>query len=186
VQELLVDELVRAGLSGSRIRGVLNALRAVIRRPLQADELQADPTERLDLPAGDRARERAASPAEAAALLAALPEEDRPLWATAAYAGLRRGELRALRVDDVDFTRGEIRVERGWDDVDGAIDPKSEKGRRRVPLVGELRRLLLEHIARTGNAATTSSSAGPRRRRSRRRTCGSARSARGRRRSVPS
>ena len=150
MQELLVDELVRAGLSGSRIRGVLNALRAVIRRPLQADELQADPTERLDLPAGDRARERAASPAEAAALLAALPEEDRPLWATAAYAGLRRGELRALRVDDVDFTRGEIRVERGWDDVDGAIDPKSEKGRRRVPLVGELRRLLLEHIARTG------------------------------------
>jgi integrase len=64
---------------------------------LQADELAADPTQRLDLPAGERARERAASPTEAAALLAALDDADRALWATAFYAGLRRGELRGLR-----------------------------------------------------------------------------------------
>lgn len=150
VQELLVDELVTRGRSGSRIRGVLNALRAVLRRPLQADELQADPTERLDLPAGDRARERAASPSEAAELLAALDESDRALWATAFYAGLRRGELRALRWSDVNETATEIRVGRGWDDVDGEIAPKSEKGVRRVPVAGSLRLVLLEHKARTG------------------------------------
>jgi integrase len=100
VQEMLVDQLVAQGLSGSRIRGVLNGLRAVLRRSLQADELQLDPTTRLDLPAGHRARQRAASPAEAEALLEALAEEDQPLWATAFYAGLRRGELRALRDQD--------------------------------------------------------------------------------------
>jgi hypothetical protein len=33
-----------------------------------------------------------------AGLLEALPECDRPLWATAMYAGLRRGELMALRI----------------------------------------------------------------------------------------
>jgi integrase len=43
-----------------------------------------------------------------------------------------------------------IRVERGWDDVDGAIAPKSEKGTRRVPVAGELRRYLLAHKMRTG------------------------------------
>jgi integrase len=150
VQELLVDELVRRGLSGSRVRGVLNALRAVLRRPLQADELQADPTDRLDLPAGDKARERAASPAEAAALLDPLPEEDRPLWATAFYAGLRRGELRALRDEDVDLDANLIRVRRGWDEIEGEIEPKSEKGRRDVPIPGVLRLYLLEHRARTG------------------------------------
>jgi integrase len=150
VQVLLADELVSRGLSGSRIRGVLNALRAVLRRPLQADELQADPTDRLDLPAGERARDRAASPAEAAALLSALDDADRALWATAFYAGLRRGELRALRVDDVDMASNEIRVQRGWDDLEREIAPKSGKGTRRVPLAGELRRILLEHIARTG------------------------------------
>jgi integrase len=150
VQELLVDELVRRGLSGSRIRGVLNALRAVLRRPLQADELQVDPTNRLDLPANSKPRDRAASPAEAAALLAALPDDDRAVWATAFYAGLRRGELRALRWSDLDETLTEIRVSRGWDEVEGEIAPKSEKGVRRVPIAGVLRRILLEHKARTG------------------------------------
>ena len=38
-----------------------------------------------------------------------------PLWATAVYAGLRRGELLALRWEDVDLKAGLIRVERAWD-----------------------------------------------------------------------
>jgi integrase len=150
VQDLLVDELAARGLSGSRIRGVVNALRVVLRRPLHADELQNDPTERLDLPAGSQPRERAASPSEAAALLEALPAEDRALWATAFYAGLRRGELRALRWVDVNETATEIHVRRGWDDVEGEIAPKSEKGNRKVPVASSLRLQLLEHKARTG------------------------------------
>jgi integrase len=150
VQEELVDELVRRGLSGSRIRGVIHALGAVLRRPLQADELVANPTDLLDLPADGRQRERAASPAEAAALLAPLPDEHRALWATAFYAGLRRGELRALRWSDIDEKVTEIHVQHGWDDVAGEISPKSEKGIRRVPIAGALRSTLLEHKARTG------------------------------------
>ncbi len=47
------------------------------------------------LPAPAGRRERIASPEEATRLLAALPPEDRALLATALYAGLRRGELRA-------------------------------------------------------------------------------------------
>ena len=37
------------------------------------------------------------------------------LWATATYAGLRRGELQALRWSDLDLAGGLIRVARGWD-----------------------------------------------------------------------
>ena len=48
------------------------------------------------------------------------------------YAGLRRGELRALRVRDVDLEAGTIRVERGWDDKEGEIAPKSQAGIRQV------------------------------------------------------
>lgn len=151
VQELLVDGLAAAGFSGSRIRDVLNALRAVLRRPLKNDELQANPVDdHLDLPPDSEPRDRAASPAEAAALLAALPEDDRPLWATAFYAGLRRGELRALRCSDLNSALTEIHVQRGWDDYDGEIEPKSRKGIRRVPIAGALRLVLLEHLARTG------------------------------------
>ena len=38
---------------------------------------------------------------------------------------------------------GTIRVERGWDDREGAIEPKSELARRTVPIAAELRKHLL-------------------------------------------
>jgi len=97
-------------------------------------------------------RDRIASPAQAAALVAALPVAERALWATALYAGLRRGELRALRWNDVDFDAGVIRVERGWDDDPkvGEIAVKSDAGRRAVPLIGVLRRIIATHKLATG------------------------------------
>ena len=100
-------------------------------------------------PAARGRRTRFATPAEAEALIAAAPEGDRAIWATAFYAGLRHGELRALRVEDVDLATGVIRVERGWDRDEGAIDLKSNAGRRKVPVVGALRDYLLDHLART-------------------------------------
>ena len=79
----------------------------------------------LELPAVRGRRDRIASPAEAAALLDALPERDRALWATALYAGLRRGELQALRWEDVDLAAGVIRVERAWDAQRGRRSSRS-------------------------------------------------------------
>jgi len=66
------------------------------------------------------------------------------------YAGLRLGELRALRVEDVDLANGVIRVERGWDPVEGEIELKSHAGRRKVPISAALRDFLTDHRARTG------------------------------------
>ena len=86
-------------------------------------------------------------------LLTALPEADRALWATAMYAGLRKGELQALRLDDLDLARDPcpaIRVERSWDAQEGIVAPKSEAGVRTVPVVDELRRHLLAHKLRLG------------------------------------
>ncbi len=83
-------------------------------------------------------------------LLAALDDADRPLWATATYAGLGRGELQGLQWDSVDLDSNVIRVRRGWDRKEGPIEPKSRKGTRSVPVVGALRRELLQHKARTG------------------------------------
>jgi integrase len=45
----------------------------------------------------------------------------------------------------VDLAAGVIHVERGWDDREGEIEPKSRAGRRRVPIVPDLRELLIEH-----------------------------------------
>jgi integrase len=91
--QALVDRLVGAGLSGSKVRNVLVPVQALYRRHRR--QVLIDPTDGLDLPAPGNHRERAAPPAEAGKLLAALPDDDRALWATAFYAGLRLGELRS-------------------------------------------------------------------------------------------
>lgn len=79
-----------------------------------------------------------------------LPAEERVVWATAFYAGLRRGELIALRWSDVDFAKSEIRVERGWDDAERhPVAAKSDKGRRTVPIPAALSNYLRELRAST-------------------------------------
>jgi hypothetical protein len=82
-------------------------------------------------------------------LLEALPPEDRSLWAAAVHSGLRRGELRTLRVCDVDLNLSEIEVRRNWDDFEGPITAKSEAGERTVPLLAVLRRYIADQLIRT-------------------------------------
>ncbi len=148
--QAFVDHLVSDGMSASRVHGIVMPLRVICRRAIERDDIAVNPTAHVKLPAANGRRERVATPAEAAALLAALPDDDRALWATAFYAGLRRGELRALRWSAVDLEGGEIHVRSSWDDIEGEIAPKSAKGTRRVPVAGALRLILLEHKARTG------------------------------------
>ena len=102
-----------------------------------------NPTLKLALPAVRGQRDRVARAEEAAALIAAVPIRDQAIWATAFYAGLRLGELRALDWQDVDLEQGLIRIEHAWDVKVGLIEPKSRSGRRRVPLSSTLRGYLL-------------------------------------------
>src|SRR5262249_18712871 len=143
-----VDDLVAKGKSPSTVRNTILPLRAIYRRAIARSEVLTNPTLGLSLPRHRQRRERIARPAEAKALLEGLPIDDRALFATALYAGLRRGELRALRWQDVDFAAGLIRVERSWDDRVGPIEPKSRAGRRRVPLAKPLRSYLAAHRLR--------------------------------------
>jgi integrase len=145
----LVDELLAEGFAPSTIRNTVLPLRAIYRRLGARDEVLLNPTLGLTLPAIRERRERIARPQEARQLLEALCPKDRPVWATALYGGLRRGELRALRWGDIDFEAGLIRVERGWDPKEGPIEPKSRAGKRRVPLAKPLRSHLAAHRLRS-------------------------------------
>lgn len=147
----LADELLAAGLSVGTVSNIFNPVQAFFRRAVGRGELAMNPAEGIDLPSGTSQRPtRIASAVEVSALLAALHSDDRPVWATAFYAGLRRGELQALRCCDVDFKASLIRVERGWDQEAGAIEPKSRSGRRTVPLLAVLRRYLQSSMRSTG------------------------------------
>jgi integrase len=139
----LADRLTAKGLNGSTVRNAIVPLRVVYRRALTRGEVAVNPTAGVQLPEHVGRRERIATPEEAAALLATLREEDRPLWAAALYGGLRRGELGALRWQDVDFKAGLIRIERSFDYINRVyVEPKSKAGRRAVPMLTVLHECL--------------------------------------------
>jgi integrase len=145
----LADQMLAGGANPSTIRNALMPLRAIYARAVERGEVAINPTVGLRLPAVRGRRDRVVSPEEATALVEALPLADRALWATALFAGLRLGELQALRWEDVDLAGGRIHIERSWDPRVGPIEPKSRAGRRTVPMAAMLRDHLVEHRMRT-------------------------------------
>ena len=148
--QALVDRLHGRGLDPSSVRNAVTPVRALCRWAIRRGLIATNPTSDLDVPIARGRRERVVAPAQALALVNALAERDRALWGTAFFAGLRLGELRGLRWDDVDLDAGVIHVVRSWDAREGPIEPKSRAGRRDVPTAAPLRRLLVEHRLRTG------------------------------------
>lgn len=79
----------------------------------------------------------------------------RAMLHTAVFAGLRQGELRALRWDHIDFESGVIRVRVAADNLGHVDEPKSAAGIRDVPLAPrlavELKTWKLASRANSGN-----------------------------------
>jgi integrase len=148
------DRLLAQGLDPSTIRNTLMPLRAIYRRALSRGEVAINPTTGLTLAAVRGRRERIASREEAAALIVALPVEEQAVWATAFYAGLRRGELMALAWENIDLNAGTIHVTRSYDPKSRCfVSPKSRAGSRRVPIAALLREHLISHRLRCGRSS---------------------------------
>jgi integrase len=93
------------------------------------------------------------SPEEVWALVrAAASEQDGAIYLVAAFAGLRRGELLALRWRDVDFERRSLRVQGNYSHG-RVVTPKSGKGRA-VPLAPEVAQALARLSQRSSFTGT--------------------------------
>src|SRR3954447_26201400 len=91
---------------------------------------------------------QAFSPEEVHALVrAAGSEQDAALYLTAAFTGLRLGELLALQWSDVDYAGEAIRVRRSYNVHGGVGTPKSGKVRS-VPMVADVAQALAALQAR--------------------------------------
>jgi integrase len=142
-----VDRLAADGTAPATISTAIAPVRAIYRRARQLGEVTDNPTSGLAVPAVNRRQGRFATAGQVEAMIDRLDRaEDRALWATALYAGLRHGELDALRREDIDLASGLVRVERGWDRHEGEVAPKSRQGRRKVPIPAVLRDRLAEYL----------------------------------------
>jgi integrase len=74
------------------------------------------------------------TPEEIGRLLGSVTGKGRPIIVASIYTGMRIGELRALRWDDVDLEAREIQVQQAADRWNNIGAPKSEAGVRRIPL----------------------------------------------------
>jgi integrase len=145
----LIAALERKGLAPKTIRNIIATVSAVYRFALHPDRRWAvvNPTESVSLPTPTTSTEiHYLTAAEIRKLLGHVPAgiyqaSDRVMFAAAAWTGLRQGELRALRWQDVDLDAGRVRVRRSI--VLGKIDtPKSARSVRSVPLTAELAEML--------------------------------------------
>ena len=109
-----------------------------------------DPAALVKLPAMDaQPRDRVATPAEMARLLAALETADAMPFALAAYAPARRAEIRHLPVEDVDLKLGVIYL---------GVDQRGRKSRaaqRAVLIVKPLATLIRRHLLDSGRPEAT-------------------------------
>jgi integrase len=144
------------GLSSKTVQNHLNFLHGVFGFAIKRGWASSNPVALVDRPKKARSphrRLRFLSPVELEAVLRAVPDDrlgavERSLYLTAAMTGLRQGELLALRWSDVDWPAGRIRVADNY--TRGEFDtPKSDFGRRSVPMADRVGRELEHHFQRS-------------------------------------
>lgn len=120
-------------LTGRRVNAVIGAMRVPVRYAVKRQELAIDPFASVDK-AREQLRERGVlTRDEVSALVYAPIESDRDRLAVllAALCGMRRGEVRGLRWEDIG--NGVIKIQHNWINHEGDKQPKFGS-RRTVPI----------------------------------------------------
>jgi len=132
------DSLIDQGLANRTINKYLVVLHGIFKRAMKVHRLPANPLTLVEKrPNKGRAQIDVLSREEVMALAgAAASEVDAAIYLTAAFTGLRMGELFALRWRDVDFELQSIHVRRGYT---GGNEDTPKSGRERtVPMADEV------------------------------------------------
>ncbi|GAA3278943.1 tyrosine-type recombinase/integrase [Nesterenkonia halobia] len=129
-----VNELVDSGMAGGTVRKTFGVLNGVLTQAVKTKRLAMNPAADVMLPRQDIKRRRYLSGVQVEALASAAGERA-PIVHVLAYAGLRFGELAALKRGAVDPARRRFRIEESVTEVDGQLvwsEPKDHQ-RRSVP-----------------------------------------------------
>ncbi len=134
------------GLSDSYIYAIHSRLRQIMGDACHDGLLGRNPCSRRTAPPMGKAKLYVASSEQVWALHDAVPEHLRASILLGAFAGLRISEVCALKVSDVDFTRGIVHPKRQWPDR----PLKTAGSEAPIPIPRELTLLLSASVARFG------------------------------------
>ena len=129
-----VAHLAQAGYAPKTVDHIHDVLSAILRTAVGWGHLEDNPAHGVRLPKLRTIRPKwVLTTAQAATLLGALPPLARALVGLALLSGVRRGELFALRWQDVDLPARVLHIrEAVYEGIFGT--PKTEAGRREIPL----------------------------------------------------
>src|SRR5262245_44395828 len=147
----LLESLARSGhLNINSLKHVKSFLSGIFRLALQLDfYLGTNPVQQTSLPKTRPASETYAySLEEIDCMLTILPEPAATIVATAAYTGVRRGELRGMSWENCK-DRESLIAHSVWQSH--INEPKSPKSKAPIPLINQLAQRLEFHRARLGN-----------------------------------
>ena len=147
------------GLKTKTVANHLNFAHGLFGFAVKRGWAEANPVANVDRPqvSGTDPDIRYLDRAEVEALLRAVPDDrlgptERALYLTATMAGLRQGELAALRWQDIDWIAGVIRVRRTY--TRGQFGtPKTKRSSRAVPMADRLAGELERHFQRSAYQA---------------------------------
>ncbi len=133
----IAAQMAAGRLSPASVRKGAQVLSRIMGAAVDAGLIARSPCHGIRLPAEGTREMRFLSPAEVVDLVDAIDEHYRVLVLTAAYGGLRWGELAGLKVGRVDPLRRTVAVLEQLTEVNGHLrfgPPKTAAGRRAVSL----------------------------------------------------
>lgn len=139
-------EKAAEGLAANTVRNLLAPLRELLASALDDELVRANVAARVKRIGPAPRKVEPPTRAQVEAVIEAANESAKRPITLAATAGLRRGEVFALRWQDVDFEGRTIRVQ-GTNHRGTITAPKTTAGERLVPMFGSVRQLLLEQKA---------------------------------------
>jgi integrase len=142
-------------LSPATVHKVYRVLRTAMGDGVRNGTIAVNPCTAIRLPRMARQEMLFLEADQVAAVAETITPHYRVLVYTAAYTGLRAGELGGLRRQDVDLLRGVLHVNQALKDVGGRLEfgPTKTHERRTIALPGFLKAMLAEHLTQPTNTA---------------------------------
>jgi integrase len=154
--QAMLNRLIDSGLAPRTVRNVRAVLRDALNQAVKRRRIPYNVATLVEIPRAEKPAIAPLTPEQARALLGAVRGDPlEALYRVALSLGLRRGEVLALRWEDIDFNQQELKVTGSVRRSVGVLrrrPPKTHSSIRTLPVPAILLRVLRQHRVRQDKA----------------------------------